>query len=687
MRVTKEAMVNDVILDGYVKSFAKARGFSEHPEDQMFEAFVASSILRKYHQSDITDMEEHILVGGGGDGGLDAIAILVNGRPVVDEEGVEFLSNNLRRLDVEFVFVQAKTSTAFSASDIGNSGFGVEQFFATLLNATPRVQFRDEVQQLVDLTHYLYQHAIKMQENPKCFFYYVTTGEWTEAAEPKGRLNDIKDRLDRLNFFSSVHVTPIDAQMLKANYRELERGVDKSIEFSKTAVFPVIDGVDEAYIGLLSGDEFIKLISTNDNELNRELFYDNVRDFQGNNPVNREISHTLTNEQFRKAFPLLNNGITIIARSIKRRSDTFEISGFQIVNGCQTTHILFQNKDAVSADIFIPVKIVATNDSQVVAEVIKATNRQTAVLPEALESLSPFHKELEDLYNALESGRKLSGRIYYERRSKQYVMDGISSSNIVTLTKQIKSFIGMFLDEPHSHPRYYGELLKSYAYDEGRIFASDHRLEPYYASGVALLMVEKWFNTLQYGQELRHYRHQLLMLLRILISGQPHPPLNSSRIANYSRRIVDVLRDPDQGPQEFEKAVNFLKESLAKFGSNEGRGNPPHRLRAFTERLKQDALSRNQPQPRTRSRSRSTAVPEKYSSPGDIERGRILFFDDVKQYGFIRKDIGETIFVHESDITAIPYHLRVRDMAVQYTVAEDIRHPGRLKATQVRLVD
>ena len=676
--------MNDVVLDGFVKSFAESRGISECPEAQMFEAFVASSILRKYHQSDITDMEEYILVGGGGDGGLDAIAILVNGRPVVDEEDVKYLSNQLRRLDVEFVFVQAKTSTAFSASDIGNSGFGVEQFFATLSNTTQKVQFKDEVQQLVDLTRFLYQNTIDMEKNPKCFFYYVTTGEWTEAAEPKGRLNDIKDRLDRLNIFSSVHAIPIDAQMLKENYRELERGVNKIIEFSKTAVFPVIEGVDEAYIGLLSGDEFIKLVSTNDNELNRELFYDNVRDFRGNNPVNREIGHTLTNEQFRKAFPLLNNGITIIARSIRRRSDTFEISGFQIVNGCQTTHILFQNKDAVSADIFIPVKIVATNDSQVVTEVIKATNRQTEVKLEAFESLSPFHKELEDLYNALESGRKLSDRIYYERRSKQYVMDGINSSNIVTLAKQIMSFIAMFLDEPHGIHHYYGKLLESYAYD-GRIFASNHKVEPYYASGVALVMVEKWLNTLHgYDREIRYYKHQLLMLLKILISGQPHPLLNSSRIASYSRRIVDVLRDPDQGPQEFEKAVGLLKESLVKFGASKGR-NPPNRLRAFTEQLKQDVMSRDQTW--ITAQSRPVAVTEKLSVIGDVERGRIQFFDVVKLYGFIRKGRGGSIFFHESDITAVPYHRRVQGVEVEYTVAGDTRHPGRVKATNVRLVD
>ena len=43
--------------------------------DDLFEAFAASCVLRKYHQSDITGMEDDILVGGSGDGGIDAIAI------------------------------------------------------------------------------------------------------------------------------------------------------------------------------------------------------------------------------------------------------------------------------------------------------------------------------------------------------------------------------------------------------------------------------------------------------------------------------------------------------------------------------------------------------------------------------------------------------------------------------------
>ena len=353
----------------------------------------------------------------------------------------------------------------------------------------------------------------------------------------------------------------------------------KHVEFSKAAVFPRIDGVDDAYIGLLPGDEFIKMVSTGDGELNGELFYDNVRDFQGNNPVNSEINHTLVDGQLRHNFPLLNNGITIVAREMSRKGDTFTISDFQIVNGCQTTHMLFQNKESIGSDTFVPVKLVATRDRQVITEVIKATNRQTAVLPEALESLTPFHKELEDFYAIRELTRDPADRIYYERRSKQYARDNISSKNIVSLTGQIKSFIGMFLNEPHSHPRYYGELLRSY---EGRLFANDHKPEPYYASGVAFLTVEKWLNSRPDERDLRSYKHQMLMLLRASISGQDIPRFNSNAISDYSLKIVDALRDPKRSDEECKRAADLLRAVLAQFGRRSGERNPPHRLRVFT---------------------------------------------------------------------------------------------------------
>lgn len=673
--------MNDLVLKGFIDSFAAFRGLDNLPDDELFEAFVASCMLRQRHQSDITGAEDDVLLGGSGDGGIDALAILVNSRLVSTEEDLQFFFDSHGRLEVEFVFFQAKSSTSFSSSDIGTFLFGVEQFFNHALLSSSNLHFRAETVQKIDLARSIYSQSIKMQQQPKCTLYFATTGKWTGSTDPQGRITDGQKRLSDRNIFSEVLVTPIDAELLKSSYRELEREVVKEVEFIRTTSFPKIDRVGEAYIGLLPGDEFIKLVSTDDGTLNRELFFDNVRDFQGHNPVNREIEHTLADEQLRASFPLFNNGITIIARSIKRTADTFQIHDFQIVNGCQTTHILFRNRHVVGKDTFIPVKLVATDDSQVVNEVIKATNRQTAVQLEALESLSTFHRELEDLYNSRESIRSSSERIFYERRSKQYAMDNIRPTNIVTLTGQIKAFIGMFLDEPHSHPRYYGELLKAY---EGRIFAEDHKPEPYYSSGVAMLLVEKWLNSHSELRDLRPYKHQLLMLLRMLISGFDIPRFNSNRISSYSLGIVDALRDPILGPQKYDTAADMLRSSLLRFRSSDVERpsgmerNPPHRLRAFTEQLKQDFYKGN-------GAGTGASVPTNLL-PGTEERGKFRFFDDVKKYGFIGSNQGQDVFVHESEIGLVPYHLRVEGIDVIYTVTENPRAPGMLMATNVKLV-
>ncbi len=664
----------DLVLEGFIRNFSEAKGLSHLKQDELFEAFVASSIFRKYHQSDITDLEDGILVGGSGDGGLDAVAIMVNGRPARTEEDIQFFEEKLRRLDVEFVFIQAKSSPKFNSAEVGNFVFGIEQFFSAVLGSSPKVRFNSDIEQLIELTRHLYGQTIKMQANPECFIYYVTSGKWEEATEPKGRLTDGEERLRKLNIFSEVRAMPVDAELLKAVYRELERGVIKDVEFSKAAVFPRIHGVDDAYIGLLPGDEFIKMVSTDDGELNRELFYDNVRDFQGHNPVNSEINHTLADEQLRHNFPLLNNGVTIVARELSRKGDIFTISDFQIVNGCQTTHILFQNRLNINSDTFIPVKLLATRDRQVITDVIKATNRQTAVLPEALESLTPFHKELEDFDTIQESNRDFSDRIYYERRSKQYAMDNISPRNIVTLTGQIKSFIGMFLNEPHSHPHYYGELLRAY---EGRLFGNDHKPEPYYASGIAMLAVEKWFNARPEERTLRSYKHQILMLLRFSISGQDIPRLNSNAISGYSLKVVDALRDPIRSDDECRRAADLIRAALAKFGTPSGERNPPHRLRAFTEQLRQ-VCHPNQSAP-------SVDPPQDSVLPGGIEHGQIIWFDGWKNYGFIERDIGGDIFVHGSEVSAIPWHLRIAAKRVQYKIVPNPKALGMLMASEMHL--
>ena len=242
----------------------------------------------EFHQSETQDLED-FLTGGEQDAGIDAAAILVNGHPASTQADVDFFLEKLRRLDVEFIFIQAKTSGAFNAGLIGTFVHGVIQFSTH----SPTIPFHDELERLRTLKNFVYQKSINMQRNPRCCFYYVSTGSWEDAPEPRARLEDGKRRLEAMNLFSQVDAIPLDAERLKTIYRELKRGVVKEVEFSRIAVFPRIDGVREAYIGLLSGSQFIKLVTTEEDKLNRELFYDNVRDFQGDNSVNREIAQTI----------------------------------------------------------------------------------------------------------------------------------------------------------------------------------------------------------------------------------------------------------------------------------------------------------------------------------------------------------------------------------------------------------
>ena len=70
---------------------------------------------------------------------------------------------------------------------------------------------------------------------------------------------------------------------------------------------------------------------------------------------------------------------------------------------------------------------------------------------------------------------------------------------------------------------------------------------------------------------------------------------------------------------------------------------------------------------------------------GGVERGQIIWFDALKSYGFIKRDSGGDIFVHESEINLIPWHLRISDQRVKYQVVPSSKSPGMVMASRVTL--
>src|SRR5262249_42925483 len=149
-----------------------------------------------------------------------------------------------------------------------------------------------------------------------------------------------------------------------------------------------------------------------DGDIIKTIFYDNVRDWQTYNPVNSEIRETLDSAH-KDRFVLMNNGITIIARTLRPTGNRFYIEDFQVVNGCQTSHVLADSREKADDSVMIPLRLIGTQDEDVIRSIIHATNRQTEVKREQFLAITDFAKKLELFFQSFPNGRKL----FYERRS------------------------------------------------------------------------------------------------------------------------------------------------------------------------------------------------------------------------------------------------------------------------------
>jgi len=281
--------MHDRILASYTADFRAEQGLVGLNEAEAFERFASFCIISKHHPDNF-DVEQ-TCVGGRGDLAIDAAALIVNEHLVTSAEEVDYFKNALKRLDVRFVFVQAKTTAHFDTSDLASFSLGVRRFFSPEYPG----DVNPSLASLYRLKEYIYDASIDMDRSPVCCLYYVTTGTWRAEPPLVGAIEHIRADLMGTDLFSSVSFEPVDAEALKALYRQLKHKVTREILFEKHTILQAIGGVQEAYIGILPCQEYLKLTLNDDGTLNRRIFYDNVRDYQGNNAVNREIAATLGN--------------------------------------------------------------------------------------------------------------------------------------------------------------------------------------------------------------------------------------------------------------------------------------------------------------------------------------------------------------------------------------------------------
>jgi hypothetical protein len=547
--------VMDKVTESLLAEFAKEHSLEHLKQDKQFEHFSSYVVVRGEHTE--TFDTDDIVVGDdetskkGADIGIDGIAIIANGVLVTDVEELEELIDRIGYLDVSFIFVQAETSSNFEGSKIGTFGFGVLDFFRDI----PKLNRNEKVAAAAEIMQVIYAKSSKFRRGiPVCKMFYVTTGKWTDDQNLNARIETAKNDLLETGRFRDVVFTPIGAAGIQKRYQESRHSRSTSFIFQKRVTVPDVPNVKEAYAGFLPWSEFKKLIMDDGGLIIKHLFFDNVRDWQGYNDVNSGIKRTLESRD-KVRFVLMNNGVTLIARTVIPSGDNFTIEDYQIVNGCQTSHVLFDQRNLLDDTVSIPVRLISTRDEEVTKAIIKATNWQTEITEEQLFALEEFPKTLELFFNSVQTER-----LYFERRSRQYESAPVEKSRVITFDGIIKAFAGMFLNEAHRTTKNY-KLVKAKLGDQ--IFAKNQRLEPYYASALALYRVEAAFKGKRIQARLKPARFQILMAIRILSAGYEMPAFTANKIEKYCDSIVAALKDLATAEETIQNAVGVVDTATA----------------------------------------------------------------------------------------------------------------------------
>ena len=146
-----------------------------------------------------------------------------------------------------------------------------------------------------------------------------------------------------------------------------------------------------------------------------ELFDWNVRQSLGKTKVNKAIAQSVKNQAEHKNFLLYHNGLTILTTKLEYEEDCITLSGYSVVNGCQSITSLFDNRGIISSDLRLLGRLIQLPpDSELAARITRHSNNQNSISARDLQSNSSIQRRLQNEING-----KYPGVFYEIKRGEQ----------------------------------------------------------------------------------------------------------------------------------------------------------------------------------------------------------------------------------------------------------------------------
>lgn len=370
--------------------------------------------------------------------------------------------------------------------------------------------------------------------------YYVCTSNNDIATEIEAvRLAAIKNLNDTL-LFSDVSFEYIGLKELMALWDNTNNVTSAILTVERFAPYPNMKGITEAYVSIVSIKNFIEqILLTQEKKMKLNIFEENVRAFLGqDNPVNAKIQKTLTDEEQADKFAIFNNGITIISPDVKVQNNLISMESYQIVNGCQTSNVLYQCKDLDLTNAFVTVKIIEVADPDVISDIVKATNNQTKVDDNQFLAFSPFVRRLEKYFDTTQDIAGQEVKLYFERRLGQYKGVDIPKKKILSITETARALGALFLNKPDLASRYPNKFIAEMAEE---LFSENNKEEAFYVSALVNYKLKPFYQKNKILNEFAFYKWHIITIFGYLASGSTPPFIqNLKDIKKYSNKLRSI---------------------------------------------------------------------------------------------------------------------------------------------------
>ncbi|MFM9941417.1 MAG: AIPR family protein [Hyphomicrobiaceae bacterium] len=546
------------VLREALVTYADRAALGDEPADRVFEHFAAYHVMRNAGLDEI-DVSS-TLVGGENDTQLDAVAITINGDLVTSAEEVRACLREAidgEPFDVRFLFAQATMSAKFPSDKVALFSTGVLNFFlpeTRLKQSLPLVQWRSLKEQI------LLALAALGRGRATADVFVVWPGTWTtegHEAHATGVAEASLSTLKATGILSDVRFHRIDSTRLQGLVIDDTVANAATLRLEGMTQLPAIDGVSFAGLGYATAFDYLACLADGDPastsaRIKHDVFHGNVRAFLGDDTrVNRHIRDSIVGADggAQAEFALRNNGVTIIAEEVEKDAATgaLKLKNFQVVNGCQTSHVLFHNRLHLTPALRLPIKVVATRVPEIAQNIILGLNRQTQIDELQILARNDFVRRLKRHCDVTPVSRAGGGDgerlplVMFERRTGEFrhVADK-DRIRIVTLQEMMQTFAAAFMESPHSvHEGGKGYLLRQVP---KRMFADDHDVGFYFASGLLLWRVRQALGSLHEWQA-HAAKHHLVFAMRTLAdpkNGCP-PGRRDGEAHEYLRSLRETL--------------------------------------------------------------------------------------------------------------------------------------------------